>query len=400
MRAIILLLSAALCCGSANALVPHEINYQGYLTSPGGTPVNASVSMVLSLYNVPAGGTALYAETQTVTVTNGVFNVLIGSVAALPLPFDVPYYLGVKVGSDAEMAPRQQVAASAYAIRAANAEALAASATVAGSQITGALSSATLPATALTGTITGGQLASSLTLAGTTAGTFSGPLTGNVTGNLSGSAGSATNFTGTLAGNVTGTQGATTIAASTVTGKALTGFSSGAGTITATDTLLTAINKLDGNIALKAPLASTGAAQFVRTIQSPNNSVPPGTAFTIDTQVFNSVPTAIIASSGNGGTVFTLNTTGTYVLDYEMSLGSAGSVGLYTGPSAGTVVLDNNTIAGASTATTWIHGRALVVVAGSPVVVEVSSVAGTASVVTAGSAAGTYMIRLTILKIA
>ena len=29
MRAIILLLSAALCCGSAQALVPHQINYQG-----------------------------------------------------------------------------------------------------------------------------------------------------------------------------------------------------------------------------------------------------------------------------------------------------------------------------------------------------------------------------------
>jgi hypothetical protein len=48
---------------------------------------------------------------------------------------------------------------------------------------------------------------------------------------------------------------------------------------------------------------------------------------------------------------------------------------------------------------TWIHGRALVVVAGSPVVVAVSSVVGTAAVVTAGTAAGNYLIRLTFLKI-
>jgi len=71
-------------------------------------------------------------------------------------------------------------------------------------------------------------------------------ITANLTGNCSGSAAS---FTGTLSGDVTGTQGATAIAATTVTGKAITGFVSGAGVITASDTILTAINKLDGNIA-------------------------------------------------------------------------------------------------------------------------------------------------------
>ncbi len=61
---------------------------------------------------------------------------------------------------------------------------------------------------------------------------------------------------GTLTGDVTGTLTATTIAATTVTGKALTGFVSGAGTVTAADTILTAFNKINGNVALKAPLAS------------------------------------------------------------------------------------------------------------------------------------------------
>jgi hypothetical protein len=91
------------------------------------------------------------------------------------------------------------------------------------------------------------------TFSGTTSGTFSGPLTGNVTGNVSGSAAS---FTGSLSGDVTGNQGSTVISAATVTGKALTGYSSAAGTISATDTILTAINKLNGNDALKANLAS------------------------------------------------------------------------------------------------------------------------------------------------
>ena len=126
MRAIILLLSAALCCGSVQALVPHQINYQGYLTNPGGTPVNATLAMAFSLYDgKSAGANQLFTENQNVTVANGVLSVLIGAQPATPLTlaFDVPYWLGVKVGSDAEMAPREPVAAAADALRSASSEA-------------------------------------------------------------------------------------------------------------------------------------------------------------------------------------------------------------------------------------------------------------------------------------
>jgi formylglycine-generating enzyme required for sulfatase activity len=94
-------------------------------------------------------------------------------------------------------------------------------------------------------------------------GTITGALVGNATSATT--AGSATDFTGALAGDVTGTQDATAIASPTVTGKVLTGFATTAGSISATDTLLTAINKLDGNLALRAPLASpsfTGTVLF------------------------------------------------------------------------------------------------------------------------------------------
>lgn len=77
----------------------------------------------------------------------------------------------------------------------------------------------------------------------------------NTTGNAA-TATTATNFTGSLAGNVTGTQGATVISAATVTGKLITGYVSGAGVVAATDTILQAINKLNGNDLLLAPLAS------------------------------------------------------------------------------------------------------------------------------------------------
>lgn len=59
--------------------------------------------------------------------------------------------------------------------------------------------------------------------------------------------GSAASFTGGLSGDVTGTQGTTVVGNSVVIGKVLTGYVSGAGTVTATDNILQAIQKLNGN---------------------------------------------------------------------------------------------------------------------------------------------------------
>ena len=88
---------------------------------------------------------------------------------------------------------------------------------------------------------------------------------------------------------------------------------------------------------------------------------------------------------------------GVYVIDYETSLASAGSLAIYVGPTAASLSIDTNTVSGSTTATTWIHGRAIEVVSTS-LVVAVSSVVGTAAVTTAGSASQ-YMIRITFLKI-
>ena len=80
---------------------------------------------------------------------------------------------------------------------------------------------------------------------------------------------SADGFSGSLAGEVTGTQGATSIAAATVTGKPLTGYVSGAGTLSAFDTILSAIGKLNGNDELKANRDSPTIANptFTGTVQ-------------------------------------------------------------------------------------------------------------------------------------
>jgi len=152
-----------------------------------------------------------------------------------------------------------------------------------------------------------------------------------------------------------------------------------------------------GTTGPQGPESVIGYAEYIHIIQPPNDSIPPGTAFTIDTEVYNNIPSSITASPGAGGTVFTL-IQGTYVIDYETSLTAAGSLAIYVGPDSNSLSIDTNTISGSTTATSWIHGRAIEYVSTS-LVIAISSVVGTAAVTTAGTASP-YMIRITILKIA
>jgi hypothetical protein len=101
--------------------------------------------------------------------------------------------------------------------------------------------------------------------------------------NTTGSAGS---FTGSLTGEVTGTQGATVVGNAAVIAKVLTGYTSGAGTISATDNILQAIQKLNGNDATNANL--TGMVTSV------------GNATTV---VTNANLTGEVTSVGNTATV-------------------------------------------------------------------------------------------------
>ena len=153
------LLRFLLCAGLALliplaiAAPPQTINYQGFLTNPGGTPVNTSVVMTFKLYNAATAGAMVYSELQSsVPVANGTFNAVIGSVTPITLPFDVPYWLTVTINADGEMSPRQPLASSPYAFRAAS---LDSAATIPGSQITGPINTAaTIVGSQISGTIT------------------------------------------------------------------------------------------------------------------------------------------------------------------------------------------------------------------------------------------------------
>jgi N-acetylneuraminic acid mutarotase len=112
---------------SAAFAVPKAINYQGYLEDSGGAPINGTVSMTFAIYDVSTGGASLWDENQSsVLVTEGDFSVVLGSVTPIDLPFDVQYYLGVKVAPDlVEMTPRAVLVSVPYAFRAKEADSLA-----------------------------------------------------------------------------------------------------------------------------------------------------------------------------------------------------------------------------------------------------------------------------------
>jgi hypothetical protein len=103
------------------AAIPKLINYQGVLRDSAGKSLNGAYNVTFRLYDTAGGGSPLWSETHTgVTIDRGIFSIMIGGVTPLDLSFDRQYYLGIQVGSDPEMFPRQLLASSAYAFTSEN----------------------------------------------------------------------------------------------------------------------------------------------------------------------------------------------------------------------------------------------------------------------------------------
>jgi microcystin-dependent protein len=117
---VIMLLLLSVVCGLSYAEIPHLINYQGRLTDNQGQPITGTKSVTFRIYDTESGGSPLWQETHTATFDRGIFNLFIGGVTALNLPFNKPYYLGIQVGDDPEMTPRQRFASVGYAFTAEN----------------------------------------------------------------------------------------------------------------------------------------------------------------------------------------------------------------------------------------------------------------------------------------
>jgi hypothetical protein len=106
----------------AAADAPAAINFQGKLADSAGNPLTApAAAMIFRIYDVPSAGAPLFTETRVVPVDNGVFNVHIGSATPGGIPRGVfqggtERYLGITVGADAEMTPRERLLSVPYAL--------------------------------------------------------------------------------------------------------------------------------------------------------------------------------------------------------------------------------------------------------------------------------------------
>jgi hypothetical protein len=126
MRAGTLLLIVMICVGFAvvgKAQAPNHISYQGRLTDATGSPLNSTVSLSFRLYD--ESGVELWAEVhELVSVNDGLFHVLLGSIEAFPdgLFQGASLQLGIQVGDEEELEPRTSLSSVPYAHRATSAD--------------------------------------------------------------------------------------------------------------------------------------------------------------------------------------------------------------------------------------------------------------------------------------
>ncbi|MFV1981111.1 MAG: tail fiber domain-containing protein [Rhodothermia bacterium] len=112
---VVAVLASVSITSSVIAQAPDSLSFQGFLTDTLGNPIDSSgVGMTFTLYK---DGVVVWTEPQTVDVSNGVFNVLLGEVTDLStLAFDQPMDLGIKLDDEAsEISPRTPLASAAFA---------------------------------------------------------------------------------------------------------------------------------------------------------------------------------------------------------------------------------------------------------------------------------------------
>lgn len=102
------------------ASIPNVINYQGYLTDQDGKPMTDTHNLIFRLYpDTSKTSNWEWSEEQSVEISNGLFNVLLGSKS--PLLPEFLYgdkYLGITIEGELEMEPRLRLVSAAYSLRA------------------------------------------------------------------------------------------------------------------------------------------------------------------------------------------------------------------------------------------------------------------------------------------
>jgi len=115
-RITLLALAVVLSLGVATATLQADpddevMSFQGRLADRNGFPLNGTYRLTVRIYGVEKGGKPAFTEAfSAVTVTNGIFHVLLGRTADLTLRASTKYWVSLEVDSDGEMSPRIRLA--------------------------------------------------------------------------------------------------------------------------------------------------------------------------------------------------------------------------------------------------------------------------------------------------
>ncbi len=113
-RSVFLLLSAyglLLNPVPCRAQVPHLIRYQGQAVDSQGVPLEGPYTLTFRLYDAATAGAKVWEEQQAgIPLTGGHFSVLLGQVTSLDaVTWNRPLWIGLQVGTDPELSPRQAI---------------------------------------------------------------------------------------------------------------------------------------------------------------------------------------------------------------------------------------------------------------------------------------------------
>ncbi|MBI4896347.1 MAG: hypothetical protein HY832_02255, partial [Candidatus Aenigmarchaeota archaeon] len=101
------------------AAIPNAMNIQGRIrTSTNAVASNGYYNLTFRIYNQTSGGAVLWTESQNQTVTNGYYDVVLGTVTPLNLTFNQSYFLSLQINTDTEATPRINLTTTPYAFRA------------------------------------------------------------------------------------------------------------------------------------------------------------------------------------------------------------------------------------------------------------------------------------------
>ena len=94
------------------------LSIQGSLKANNGQAVdNGAYALTFKLYTAQTGGTAIWTEAHpSVNIVGGIYSVELGTITPLTPAFDVPYWLGITIGSSIELQPRTALTPAPYAL--------------------------------------------------------------------------------------------------------------------------------------------------------------------------------------------------------------------------------------------------------------------------------------------